>query len=235
MKTRTIGLAGLAAAGVWSAPAPAPHVPALARAFGIRRRLPHLDGVALTFDDGPDPRTTPVVLAELARAGASATFFLVGEQVERHGALAAEIAAAGHEIALHGYRHLPTLLRTPRELNSDLDRAEAVIADATGRRPVLYRAPLGVFSSAALLAARRRDWMPLLWSRWGREWEHGATPQKVARRAARSLAAGDVVLLHDASYYGLAGFADVAAGALPVILNTLSGLGLAAVAVSRPE
>jgi peptidoglycan/xylan/chitin deacetylase (PgdA/CDA1 family) len=202
--------------------------------LGIRRRLPHLNGVALTFDDGPDPRTTPVVLAALARAHATATFFLVGEQVERFGELAAEIAAAGHEIGLHGYRHLPTLLRTPRELNADLDRAETVIAEATGRRPVFYRAPFGVFSTAALLSARRRGWTPLLWSRWGREWEHGARAEKVARRATRALTAGDVILLHDASYYGLSGFADVAAGALPAILETLSELELAAVAVSRP-
>ena len=234
MKTRTIGVATFAAACAWCAPGPAPHVPALARVLGIRRRLPHLNGVALTFADGPDPRTTPVVLAALARAHATATFFLVGEQVERFGELAAEIAAAGHEIGLHGYRHLPTLLRTPRELNADLDRAETVIAEATGRRPVFYRAPFGVFSTAALLSARRRGWTPLLWSRWGREWEHGARAEKVARRATRALTAGDVILLHDASYYGLSGFADVAAGALPAILETLSELELAAVAVSRP-
>ena len=235
MKNRTIGLVTFAAACAWCAPGPAPHVPVLARAVGIRRRLPHLDGVALTFDDGPDPRTTPIVLAALARAQATATFFLVGEQVERFGELAAEIAAAGHEIGLHGYRHLPTLLRTPRDLNADLDRAETVIAEATGHRPVFYRAPFGVFSTAALLAARRRDWTPLIWSRWGREWEHGATAEKVARRATKSLTVGDVILLHDASYYGLSGFAAVAAAALPAILETLSELELAAVAVSRPR
>jgi hypothetical protein len=99
---------------------------------------------------------------------------------------------------------------------------------------VLYRPPFGVFSTAALLTARRRRWMPLLWSRWGREWERGATAEKVARRAAKSLMAGDVVLLHDASHYGFSGFADAAAGALPAILETLSELGLAAVAASRP-
>lgn len=235
MKTRTIGLAGFAAACAWCAPGLAPHAPPLARALGVSRRLPHLNGVALTFDDGPDPRTTPIVLAALAEAQATATFFLVGEQVERFGGLVTEIVAAGHEIGLHGYRHLPTLLRTPRGLNADLDRAETVIAEVAGRRPIFYRAPFGVFSIAALLAARRRDWTPLLWSHWGREWEHGATAENVARRATESLTVGDVVLLHDASHYGLSGFADASAGALPAILETLSELGLAAVAVSRPE
>lgn len=230
-----MGIAGLTAACAWCAPGPAPHVPALARALGISRRLPQLDGVALTFDDGPDPRTTPLVLAELARAQATATFFLVGEQVERFAELAAEIAAAGHEIGLHGYRHLPTVLRTPRGLGADLDRAEMVIAEATGRMPVFYRPPFGVFSTAALISARRRGWTPLLWSCWGREWEPGATAETVARRATRSLTAGDVVLLHDASHYGLPGFAAAAVKALPAILETLSQIELGAVAVSRFE
>ena len=70
------------AAAVWSAPAPAPVVPGLCTLFGIRRRLDG-PGIALTFDDGPHPQGTPAVLAELARHGVPATFFLVGEQVER--------------------------------------------------------------------------------------------------------------------------------------------------------
>ena len=66
---------------------------------------PVAPGVALTFDDGPHPEGTPAVLEALARAGARATFFVVGEQVQRRPALVAEIAAAGHVVALHGYRH----------------------------------------------------------------------------------------------------------------------------------
>ena len=62
-------------------------------------------GVGLTFDDGPHPQGTPATLDALSAAGATATFFLVGEQVARWPGLAAEIAAAGHEIGLHGYRH----------------------------------------------------------------------------------------------------------------------------------
>ena len=232
MKARTIGLAVFAGATAWCAPAPAPHSPALARWFGISRRLPQLGGVALTFDDGPDPRTTPAVLDLLAEAKATATFFLVGEQVERHAGLAAEIAAAGHEIGVHGFRHRPALLRPPRALEADLDRAEAVIGAATGRKPVLYRPPFGVFSAAALLSVRRRGWTPLLWSRWGREWEPGASPEQVARRATTPLAAGDVVLLHDASYYGVPGFANIAARALPAILEVLARRGLEPVAAT---
>src|SRR4051794_31710642 len=121
--------AGLAAAAAWSAPALAPHVPSLCAPLGIARRLP--DGareVALTFDDGPHAQGTPAVLEALRTAGAQATFFLVGEQVQRHRALAAEITAAGHGVALHGHRHRNLLRVPPRALAADLDRAHDLIA-----------------------------------------------------------------------------------------------------------
>src|SRR5439155_514619 len=145
------------------------------------------------------------VLEALAAAGATATFFLVGEQVERRSQLAAEIAAAGHEIGVHGYRHLLLLRRAPAAVADDFARAEDVIGTAIGRRPIVFRPPYGVFSAAALTLARRRGWEPLLWSRWGRDWTARATPEGIAARASRNLAAGDVVLLHDADDYSAPG------------------------------
>src|SRR5437016_5093785 len=92
------------AAALWAAPAAAPVCRPLADAFHIDRRLAG-PGVALTFDDGPHPDGTPAILELLASAKATATFFLVGEQVERYPEVARAVADAGHEIALHGYRH----------------------------------------------------------------------------------------------------------------------------------
>jgi peptidoglycan/xylan/chitin deacetylase (PgdA/CDA1 family) len=219
-------LGAFGAASAWCAPAPAAHVPLLAGALGISCRLPNRPGVALTFDDGPHPRGTPAVLETLAESGAIATFFLVGEQVERSPAIAAEIAAQGHEIGLHGYRHRNLLLRTPRALARDLDRAVAVIGETTGREPACYRPPYGVFSTAGLTLARRRGWLPLLWSRWGRDWEQRATPEAIARRATAGLAAGDVVLLHDADHYSSFGSWRNTVAALPSILDAVAALGL---------
>ena len=213
--------------------APAAVVPPLARAFGIPLRLPHSRGVALTFDDGPHREGTPAVLDVLRDAGATATFFLVGEQVERLPALAAEIAAAGHEIALHGYRHTLLLRRRTRALEDDLDRALDVVANATGSVPRCYRPPYGVFSSAGLALARRRGWLPLLWSRWGRDWERRATPEKIARRVTRRLEPGDVVLLHDADYYSSSGSWRRTAAALPSILDAVAARGVPCVAVTQ--
>jgi len=116
----------LAAAGslaAWCAPAAAPVAPFIASAFRIPRRLASPAGIAITFDDGPHAQGTPAVLRELERAGARATFFLVGEQVERLPALAAEIAAAGHEVGIHGFRHVLLLRRSPRALRRGYDQS----------------------------------------------------------------------------------------------------------------
>ena len=213
--------------------APAAVVPPLARAFGIPLRLPHTNGVALTFDDGPHPEGTPAMLETLRAAGATATFFLVGEQVELRPALAADIAAAGHEIALHGYRHTLLLRRTTRALEADLDRAVDAIRDATGSAPRCYRPPYGVFSAAGLTLARSRSLSPLLWSRWGRDWERRATPETIARRATAGLEPGDVVLLHDSDSYSSSGSWRRTAAALPSILDAVATLGVPCVAVTQ--
>jgi len=223
---RAAFVAAAGAAAAWCGPAAAPVLPAVASAFGIPLRLPGPTGVALTFDDGPHAEGTPATLELLRAANARATFFLVGEQVDRYPSLAAEIAAAGHEIALHGYRHTLLLRRTPRGLASDLERALDAIAAATGRTPKAYRPPYGVFSAAGLALARRRGWLPLLWSKWGRDWEARASPEAIARRATSGLSGGDVVLLHDADHYSSVGSWRRTVGALPLVLEAVEELGV---------
>ena len=138
-----------AAAATWSAPAAAAHAPALAAALRIARRVDGLPGVALTFDDGPHPGGTPAVLAALERAGARATFFLVGEQVRRDPSLAREIVAAGHAVALHGDRHRCQLRLTP----ADARRRPRARGGDGGRR---HRAGAGALSPALRRLQPRR-------------------------------------------------------------------------------
>jgi peptidoglycan/xylan/chitin deacetylase (PgdA/CDA1 family) len=222
--------AGVAAAA-WSAPAASPHAPALARALRVPTRLERTDGVALTFDDGPHSQGTPAILDILARAGATATFFLVGAQVRREPALAREVIAAGHGIALHGERHRCQLWLTPRMLDDDLARVADTVQEATGRSPQLYRPPYGAFSAAGLGLVRRRGWATLLWSRWGRDWEARAKPERIAARATRDLTPGDVILLHDADTYSSEGSWRRTAAALPAVLEAVGRAGLRPVAI----
>jgi peptidoglycan/xylan/chitin deacetylase (PgdA/CDA1 family) len=220
-----IDLAVAGSLAAWCVPAAAPVAPFVAARLRIPRTLDRPGGIAITFDDGPHPQGTPAVLRELERAEARATFFLVGEQVERDPALAAEIAAAGHEIAIHGYRHVLLLRRSPRALRTDFERAAGVISAATGVEPRLYRPPYGVFSAPALLIVRRLGWQPLLWSRWGRDWEGRITPDKITALATRSLTGGDVVLLHDADHYSSADSWRRTVAALPSILAASAATG----------
>jgi peptidoglycan/xylan/chitin deacetylase (PgdA/CDA1 family) len=182
--------------------------------------------VTLTFDDGPHPDGTPAVLEALGEH--RAVFFMVGEQVERYPSLAADVAQAGHGIALHGYRHRNQMRVTPGWLADDLRRGAAAIADATGAEPTLYRPPYGIFTPAGL--ALSRSYERLLWSKWGRDWRARTTPEEIARLATRDLSAGDVILLHDADWYSAEGSHRRTAAAIPMILEKLypTGSGSAA-------
>jgi peptidoglycan/xylan/chitin deacetylase (PgdA/CDA1 family) len=228
-----VDVAALAAGAAWFGPAAAPVARPVAGLFRIPCTLSGVDGVAITFDDGPHVEGTPAVLDVLARHGAHATFFLVGEQVERAPALAAEIAAAGHAIGIHGYRHTLLLRRSPHAIREDFVRARDVIGAATGTEPLLYRPPYGVFSGPALLLVRRLGWQPLLWSRWGRDWVARTTPEAIAARATRRLGVGDVVLLHDADHYSSVGSWRRTAAALPAVLASAAASGLSVVSVSH--
>jgi peptidoglycan/xylan/chitin deacetylase (PgdA/CDA1 family) len=229
----------IAPAAGWLGPGAAAHCPPLARLLGVPLRLDGLDGVALTFDDGPHPVGTRLLLDELAAHRARATFFLVGEQVRRWPSLVAELVAAGHEPAVHGDRHRNQMRLGPRRFAADLRRAVAIIAEASGRAPVYYRPPYGVFTLAGLREVRRAGLTPLLWSRWGRDWRRDTDGNEVARLVTcPGLRRGDVVLLHDADHYGGVRSYRHTAAALPAILAALRALSLPAVAlpadVSRP-
>jgi peptidoglycan-N-acetylglucosamine deacetylase len=216
----------------WAGPALAAHVPAVARHYALECRLDR-SAVALTFDDGPHPEGTPAVLDALAARGATATFFLVGEQVERRPDLARRIVDEGHEVAIHGHRHTLLLRRSVAALAADLDRAEETIRAATGVAPTLYRPPYGVFSSGALDHVRGRGWRPLLWSAWGRDWERRATASSIAARVTRKLRAGDVVLLHDSDAYSSAGSWVRTVAAVPSVLAAVAALGVPADPVTQ--
>ncbi len=199
----------------------APHVPQAASALRIQRTLPGVRGVAITFDDGPHPEGTPAVLQILAEADIKATFFLVGEQVERRPALAAEIARQGHLIALHGYRHRPQPAMTQKAVQQDVARGMSAIQSATHTVPAWHRPPYGVYSPAGLAAARARRLRPLLWSRWGKDWRRFTTPARIASRATANVRPGDVILLHDADFYSSKGSHERTAQALELIVREL--------------
>jgi peptidoglycan-N-acetylglucosamine deacetylase len=228
-----LGAGASAAAVLHAGPALAPIVPGIGPALQIELRQEGVDGVALSFDDGPHPQGTPIVLDTLREAGATATFFLAGEQVVRRPALAAEIVAAGHRVELHCHRHRNLLRLGVRQFLEDAERGRAAIEEATGQPIADYRPPYGIFSAATLRAVRRRGWRPVLWSRWGKDWRRNATAESIARRASTGIRAGDIVLLHDADYYSARGSWLRTAAALPLILEELDSRGLKTTSLRR--
>ncbi len=188
------------------------------------------NGVALTFDDGPDPDATPEVLDALERANARATFFLVGEQVEAHPELAQEIAARGHEVQAHCFDHTPhRLLQDPR---TDLWRTIEAIFKATGVAPTLQRPPYGRFSAESYDACLQAQLQPVYWSAWGEDWEDLASA-RVADFATRDLSDGVVILLHDSARYAHRSSARATAAAVPLIAAAMADAKLFPRAISR--
>jgi peptidoglycan/xylan/chitin deacetylase (PgdA/CDA1 family) len=207
--------------------------PTLTNVDIVRRSLfPGLSGVgapghvALTFDDGPDRDSTPAFLDALERLGWKATFFMLGSMVERSPALAAEVAAAGHEVAVHGHAHRSEMFRTVRAIDRDLARAVDTISAGTGRELHWFRPPYGTLSAGGVLAARRQALRTVLWSTWGRDWRADATPSTVVADIAEHLGPGATVLLHDSDCTSAPGAWRSALGALGPLSELFASRGL---------
>jgi peptidoglycan-N-acetylglucosamine deacetylase len=201
---------------------------------GIVRRAPDAAGlVALTFDDGPHAQGTPAVLEQLDRHGLRATFYLVGRDVRRAPGLAAEVVAAGHEVGLHGDRHMPHPLLPPPLVLRDLARGLAAVEAAAGRPPRSVRAPFGAASLGTLAFARRHGLPLVSWTRWGRDWEPRADAAAIAARLSRGLGPGDILLLHDSDAYSARRSWRATAGAVPLLAEALAKRGLVSAPVSE--
>jgi peptidoglycan/xylan/chitin deacetylase (PgdA/CDA1 family) len=184
------------------------------------------DAVALTFDDGPDPASTPYFLDALDELEVRATFFLLGVMAERAPSLAADIAGRGHEIALHGYDHRNLLFRNPKQAMTDVARGRDAVSAASGVAPVFWRPPYGVMTGPALLAARRLGLRPALWTGWGRDWTADATPASVLACLEPEIKAGARLLLHDSDCTSAPGAWRAALGALPELIARCRERGL---------
>ena len=140
-----------------------PHFVSQGPGFGNR--------IALTFDDGPTPGVTELVLKELADHKLHATFFMIGSKVQMYPALAKEVADAGHEIGNHSWDHPTLSAMSDEKVDSQLQRTQDAIHDATGKIPVWFRPPYGAFSKT------RQGHIPaskglgiVLWSVDPRDW-----------------------------------------------------------------
>ena len=159
------------------------------------------DRIALSFDDGPSPRHTPLLIEVLRRHGVRATFFLLGVHASRHAAIARRLPESGHEIGLHGHRHLPVAL-IPRPLRMrDLETGRRAIQDATGVTPRYFRPPYGLLMPGQAAELKAAGLEPVLGEVYpGDHARPGA--RRIAARALARLRPGSILILHDASAIG---------------------------------
>ncbi|HEX8756888.1 MAG TPA: polysaccharide deacetylase family protein [Steroidobacteraceae bacterium] len=173
--------------------------------------------LAITIDDGPDPRVTPRVLDLLDERKAKATFFCIGERVQRHAELAREMVRRGHSVENHSHRHLSYFsMLGPRGILAEIERAQDTIGITTGQHPLFFRAPAGLRSPFLDPVLSRLGLRLASWTRRGFD-TVSARAETVLGKLTRSLAAGDILLLHD----GHAALTDRGA---PVILEVLPRL-----------
>lgn len=184
--------------------------------------------LALTFDDGPDPVTTPAVLDLLAAYGAFATFFLVGRRAEEHPELVRRVHAAGHQIGSHSYAHAHGFhFLGARAMAAEIERGIASIAAITGERPRAFRPPIGL-RVPTLRAAFARLADPVTcytWTERGLD-TLGRPAEAIVARLAPHLRAGAILTLHDGK--GLGGTEDRSATitALRELLERMRAAGV---------
>jgi peptidoglycan/xylan/chitin deacetylase (PgdA/CDA1 family) len=188
-------------------------------------------GVALTFDDGPDPMSTPAVLDALDAAAAKATFFVIGKKAELHPDLVREIMRRGHRIGLHSYAHDRLFaLRSAKHIRKDLERGIEALKLVTGERPELFRPPIGHTNPSIVRIADELDLTVVGWSVSANDGIARANADGVLARVRRGLRDGAIVLLHDAAERG--GRVPAGVLALPRVLEAVHRAQLPVVPLS---
>jgi peptidoglycan-N-acetylglucosamine deacetylase len=176
--------------------------------------------VALTFDDGPNPDATPLVLDALRDRGVKATFFILGRHAEQWPDLVKRVADEGHSIGNHGWYHRKLHFKSPAYVRDDLTRGTNAIERASGVRPRLFRAPHGfrapwVTSIARSLGQRTVGWSLGVWD------SDRPGVEVIADRTVQGAHPGSILLLHDGDGYDPSGDRMQTARAVPLLVDRL--------------
>ncbi len=152
--------------------------------------------IALTFDDGPHPRYTPLILDILAEYDVHATFFMVGENVGYYPAAAEAVIAAGHEIGNHTFTHRGFSRMSEGEMRREIIACEDAIASLSETRPRFMRPPEGEMNPTMRRLIGEMDYRIVLWDVDTRDWAH-TPPDVICDRVVSTVRPGDIILMHD--------------------------------------
>ena len=185
-----------------------------------------LGEIAITIDDGPNPKITPAVLDLLDRYGAKVTFFCIGEKAQRYPDLCREIVARGHAVENHSmrHRHYFALLMSGGYF-SELQAAQEALASITGIRPMFFRAPAGLRNPLLDPVLSRLGLHLVSWTRRGFDTVE-RNPNVVLAKLLDGLKAGDILLLHDDNVARTASGVPVILEVLPLLLDAVAAAKL---------
>ena len=190
--------------------------------------------VALTFDDGPDPRYTAGILDILEGKNVPATFFVVGTQAERYPEILRRCLEEGHEIGNHTYTHANLYRRNSRKIEKEISWNSAVIEKITGQAPQYFRPPRGLYDEQILAACNRLDQRLILWSVSGEDWMEPSA-KHIVKRISQKIHPGAIILLHDGGgfLHNYGGDRSSTVNALAQVIDMLQQRGYRFVTISE--
>ena len=154
--------------------------------------------VALTFDDGPIPGKTEPVLDLLRDSKVPATFFVLGENAERHPGILERMVTEGHEIGNHTYSH-PDLTKLPTaKVRKEISRCQSIVQEAVGYRPRFFRPPYGAANLTVLSILSSQSLSSAFWSVDPQDWK-GGSGEEIVNEVSKHLENGSIILLHERS------------------------------------
>lgn len=180
--------------------------------------------VALTYDDGPNPKFTPRLLQILAQKQVKSTFYVLGEQVREFPSVLAATAQAGHEIGDHSYDHKQLTKLSAEGVGAELDKTAEAVTSVTGSRMNTMRPPYGSYNSAVYGICRQRGYEVILWDVDTSDWRRRSS-QDIIETVLRETRDGSIILMHDRLQNSLE--------ATPAIIDGLRQKGFEFVTVSE--
>lgn len=163
----------------------------------VWRKIPIEEkSIAFTFDDGPDPRYTPVLLDLLKQYNIKCTFFVLGEKAKANPDLVKRIADEGHTIGLHANKHISSTFRSYRATKKDFHDSLSVLKEL-GIRVKFYRPPWGLVNLTSNSFINKYEFEPVLWSIHASDWSRHVDVEHIITVLTTKVKPGDIVLLHD--------------------------------------
>ncbi len=167
--------------------------------------------IALTFDDGPDPRYTPQLLDILKQHDVSATFFLVAKKAQEHPEIISRMQEEGHCLAMHTYKHKSAWLSHPYETVNEFDKSLKIFK-TLGLHIKYFRPPWGTFNAFTYYGAKKHGLKVILWSVEAYDWRKNNSKENIHQILMNRTGSNDIIVLHDSG------------GAKGAPLNTINAL-----------